>query len=343
MKIQEALRNVILSPNMADRKPVFETYDKNVQGNTVWERGRVSASVVAPFRNFPELAPDSSRISVALAPGGNPDLARIDPQEAAKSAVLEGLIATCCVGGEPLCVTDCLNFGNPEKPDQMGEFVEAIEGLKEVCEFFEVPIVSGNVSLYNESGGKSIPPSALVTVFSKVQNPNIVSFLDFQKPGQSIFYLGQRSENLGASEFLKVHQKKDTRIVRTDFSALKSWIYDFQKAVTKGLVTTARPIGKGGLLSALTLSTFSRQIGWDLQIENLELPEPHFLFSEDLGVVFATDSPQEIKDIFRKKAHFLGLTKDSFSADLEINQKKLFQISLPPLKNAWGKVLRNIF
>lgn len=341
MKIADAFRSVLLSVNVVDRKPIYETYDKNVQGNTVHERGDVAAAVVAPFRNFPELSEKSSKTAVALSPGGNPHLARIDAKQAAISAVCEGLVATAAVGGMPLCVTDCLNFGNPEKKDQMGEFVSAIDGLKEVCEGFDVPIVSGNVSLYNESGGRSIPPSALTTVFARVDDPTAVVPLHFQKEDDTIFVIGARSENLGGSEFLRVHNQTDTRIPQVDVEALHAWLPLLRKAVQEGMLSSVFPIGKGGLLTTVAKASFRNKIGADLEISEEGIPQ--FLFSEDLGVIVSTNQPQKIQALFGDHAQNIGCTRGLFNISIEAGEEDILNQDLSELKKEWEKGLRSIF
>lgn len=344
MKIQDAFRNVLNSYNVSARKPIFETYDKNVQGNTVHERGKVAASMCTPFRNFPELSDKKSKTAVAVATGGNPNLAKISAKEAARSAVSEGFIAVSCVGGNPLCATDCLNFGNPEKPDQMGEFVDGVTGVKEACEYLDIPIVSGNVSLYNESGGTSIPPSALISVFASVENPKRVPQLSFKEEGLSIFCIGARSENLGGSELLNVHQKKDTRIPMVNLEEIKDWSTKLQKTVQENEISTAHPLKIGGLISAIAQATFENEIGCDIEVPDTWIDKiPQFLFSEDLGVLVATKTPQRIKDVFGANAFFLGRTKNVFNLKISTPKGAFIDENLKDIKKDWNQKLRGIF
>lgn len=343
MKIAEVLEKLLVSPNVASPRPIFEKYDKNVQGNTAWERGMTSCSIMTPFRDFPELSKKSSCTGVAVATGGNPNVARISAREAAKHAIVEGVIKVTCVGGVPLASTDCLNFGNPEKPDQMGEFVEGVEGLKEVCTELDVPIVSGNVSFYNESSGRSIPPSAIVAVFSRVDDPKTVPTLDL-KPDQTLFYLGQRSENLGGSEFLKVCEKEDTRLPHIDFSSLKKWLPLLREAAQKNIISSALPILRGGLLTTLAQGCFEGACGAEITIpESFSQKVPQFLFSEGPGVIVATPDPETLKNLFGGELFPLGTTQKTFQLEIFFQESKIFAEDLTSMHQKWENKLREIF
>lgn len=344
MKISEVLERILTSHNVASRQPIFEKYDKNVQGNTVHERGQVAASVVAPFRDFPELSESKAQISVAIATGGNPNLAKVSARIAARSALMEATLKTACVGGEPIGATDCLNFGNPEKKDQMGEFVEGVEGLADACRELSIPIVSGNVSLYNESSGKSIPPSALVSVFARVQNPAKVPQLAFQKSGESIYYVGARSEHLGGSSFLQVCEKSDTRIPEPDVETFTLLAGNLRKVAQEGVISTAQPILNGGILTALALSSFGKEIGAEINIPSeFASKVPQFLFSEDLGVVMTTSHPEQIASVFGDSAVLIGKTTDHFGLKVNSGEETLLDQDMGDSKKAWEDVLRKVF
>lgn len=332
------------SPNVVSQKPIFEKYDKNVQGNTVWERGKVAASVTVPFRDFPELSEKSSRTGLAVATGGNPSLARISARSAALNALMEATIKVSCVGGEPLAATDCLNFGNPEKSDQMGEFVEGIEGLRTACEVLDIPIVSGNVSLYNESSGRSIPPSALVTVFARVPDPKQVPMSFFPASEQTLFWVGPRSKNLGGSEFLRTCQKEDTRIPQLDFLEGKKWMKLLRQAAQKGILSAACPILRGGLLTAVATACIENHIGAEIKIpEEMQKDIPAFLFSESPGVILATSDPDHVSQLFGAQAFFLGKTISNFQLRIKNEDQEILSEDLTLYAEKWENTLREIF
>ncbi len=367
MKIREALKKILVSPNGCSREPIFETYDKNVQGNTVWERGKVAASVITPFRDFPELSDKSSKTGVAIANGGNPNLAKVSARIAAENAVVEAVVKVSCVGGVPLALTDCLNFGNPEKKEQMGEFVAGVEGVKLACEALEIPVVSGNVSFYNESSGTSIPPSALVSVFARVDDPTKVPELDFKKEGETVFLVGARSEHLGGSALMEIANKKDTRIPEVDFKSTKKWLGRLQQVASLNLISSAYPIGLGGVLVALAKSSFENEIGVDIRMENDPFDKLRagewrmtrstssgqanrkgenmvsFLFSEDAGVIISTSFPEKVQEIFGGDALEIGKTTKEFNLKIEHKTESVLNQELGALKELYQQGLREVF
>ncbi|MDH3324868.1 MAG: AIR synthase related protein [Candidatus Peregrinibacteria bacterium] len=341
--LKSVLEKVLASKNVADKKPIFEKYDQNVQGNTVSERKLSAANIISPFRDFPELDNESSRTSVAIACGGKPNFAKISARKAAENAVCEAVLKVSCVGAEPLCVTDCLNFGNPEKPDQMGEFVDALEGLKVVCKDLEVPIVSGNVSFYNESSGKSIPPSALISVFAKIANPDLTVSTEFKNAGEKIFLVGERKDqNLGGSEFLNIFEKNDSRIPETDFVEFLETTKKLQKAVKKGTVTSASPVLTGGSVVTILKSCFLSNLGASINIPT-ELSVPNFLFSENLAAVVTSSSPEKVTELFGENVLEIGEVTSDKKIKISHGEESVLDEDLNGLQKIWENSLREIF
>jgi len=337
MKIEQIILELLKSPNIADQSAIYEKYDKNVQGNTVHERGQVAASVITPFRDFVELPEKESKTGVAIATGGNPYLAKIDSKSAAKSAVYEAIWKLACVGANPLAITDCLNFGNPEKKEQMGEFVTGIEGMKEACEELNVPIVSGNVSLYNESNGRSVPPSALISAFGRIDNPEKVPQLYFQNAGDTVFIIGERSENLGGSALLQILRKTDSRVPEIR----KAGIDGLRTAAQENLINSASPILRGGSIISILKSCFENELGVDLNISDTNVPG--VLFGEKLGAVISTNKPENIQELFGDEALEIGKVCDEFKMCLKIGDTPEITQNLDEWKNSWKNELRNIF
>ncbi|MCF7917997.1 hypothetical protein K9L27_03300 [Candidatus Gracilibacteria bacterium] len=343
MKLEEVFHALLSSPNIASQKPIFEKYDKNVQGNTAWERGAVAASIMTPFRDYLELSETKSKVGVAVASGGNPNIARISARTAAEHAVVEAIVKVSCVGGIPLAVTDCLNFGNPEKADQMGEFVEGVEGIKTVCEAFNIPIVSGNVSFYNESSGRSIPPSAIVSVFARVEDPSQIPCLAL-KSRETIFLVGERSNELGGSEFLKICHQIDTRLPQLNYKKLLSWLKILRDTHTQKIISAALPILRGGLLMTLAQGCFQGKCGAMLVVPSDALEKiPQFLFSEAPGVLITTEYPEKIRKFFGSFAQEIGKTTDLFHLEILSKSKKILTEDLTQSAERWENKLREIF
>ncbi len=343
ISLETAIEKVLLSPNVVCRKPLYETYDKNVQGNTAYERGFAACSMTTCFRDFPELPEAKKHTAVAISGGGNPNLAKIDPHMTAENAVMEALLLQACVGAVPLAATDCLNFGNPEKEDQMGELVAGIEGVKKACETLNTPIVSGNVSLYNESAGQSIPPSAIISVFGRVDHLEKVKPLAIPATELTLYCLGKRSKNLGGSEFLRLFEKQDSNIPTIEYEAFKKLTKNLQTAIDQTLFASITPIQRGGLITALLTSTFPHEIGVDINIPT-EASVPHFCFTEDLGVLVSTDKPDEVEKLFGTEALKIGTTNPTVHKGMiKQGHKILFEKKLADWKTLWENNLRTIF
>ena len=193
----QVLLNILSHENMASREPIFEQYDKQVQGRTQIETGMADAGVMAPFNS--EKYPSEIRdIGIALSTDHNPRHGLISPYWGGVNAVVEAMRNIAAVGATPHAITDCLCFGNPENPHQMWEFVESVRGVADACHAITLkenpdhptPIIAGNVSFYNESKSGAIPPSPIVSCLGRIQDINKTIPMCFQKSDSIILMVG---------------------------------------------------------------------------------------------------------------------------------------------------------
>ena len=339
IELKEALEKVLASPNVASKMPIYEKYDKNVQGNTVCERGKVVSSVITPFMDFEELDKKSKKIGVTIATGGKTLFALIDSKKAAEYAICQAALKVKAVGGIWLGATDCLNYGNPEKENQMSELVEGIKGIKKSCETLKIPIVSGNVSLYNESAGNSVPPSGLVSVFGRVDDVSKVPQLAFPKEKQTLWYVGGVPENLAGSEFLNIYGKEDTNLSNVDYKAFGKLCGFVEKSSQNKKVSVISPVESGGVWGNLCQSSFLGQKGFSLNLEENVLET---LFGENLGVLIATDSDYDLSKDFSDSIK-IGKTTDEYHFEIEVDHKTIAKGGLDDLEKIWNNKLREIF
>ncbi len=190
--LNPALLALLGSPNICSRRPVFRKYDHTVQANTVVEPG-LGAAVVR-IRG--------TRKALALTTDCNPRYCAADPRQGARIAVAEAARNLACRGAVPIAVTDCLNFGNPERPEVSWQLSEAIDGLAEACRALDVPIVSGNVSLYNETDGVAVAPSPIVGMVGLIEDREQIVGSEFREAGDMVLLLGPIGAELGCSEYL---------------------------------------------------------------------------------------------------------------------------------------------
>jgi phosphoribosylformylglycinamidine synthase len=274
--IADALLTLIGSSDLSSRRWVFEQYDHLVQGNTVQRPGGDAAVVRL----------DGSDRALALSLDVTPRYVEADPFEGAKQAVAECWRNLSAVGATPLAVTDNLNFGNPEKPDVMGQLVRAIEGIGAACRALDFPIVSGNVSLYNETNGLAILPTPTIGGVGLLADWRKSATLAFKTEGESILLAGAPATwgtHLGQSLYLReVLGREEGPPPAVDLEHEKR-VGDFVRAlIADGLVTAVHDLSDGGLAVALAEMAMASGIGATVNQLNDHDPAALF-FGEDQG------------------------------------------------------------
>ena len=256
---------VLAHRDVASREPLYRRYDAVVRGCTVLPRGVADAGVLAPI--------PGSRLGVALAVAGNPRYGRIDPGYAAEHAVLEAMRRVVAVGARPIGLTNCLNFGNPRKPDQYGAFVAAVDGLARAATELDLPFVSGNVSLYNESvAGEAVPASAIVACIGALDDVGNVVTPGLKAPGSALLWIGSRELVVGGSvlgELLGL----EGALPSISYEGERAAAGILQDAIVRGILRSCRAIGDGGMLTALARLAFDalmagRTIGAEIDFGN---------------------------------------------------------------------------
>ncbi|MBX9659883.1 MAG: phosphoribosylformylglycinamidine synthase subunit PurL [Nitrospiraceae bacterium] len=237
-----ALLALLESPTIASKRWVYEQYDHMVRTNTMVRPGSDAAVVRIKGTNK----------AVAMTVDCNSRYCLLNPYEGARLAVAEASRNLACSGAEPIGLTDCLNFGNPERPDIMWQFVMAIEGMKDACEHFKIPIVSGNVSFYNETNGLSIYPTPMLGMVGLIESAEKTMTQWFREDGDDIILLGATREDLGGSEYLKVQHSREQGsppyLNLESEQAVQSCVLQL---IRTGLIQSAHDCSDGGLAVAL--------------------------------------------------------------------------------------------
>ncbi|BDB10681.1 phosphoribosylformylglycinamidine synthase subunit PurL [Thermus thermophilus] len=254
---QEVLRRLLASPNLASREAVYERYDHQVGTRTALLPGRGDAAV---------LWIKGTRLGVAAKVDQNPRYSRLHPRLGAMHALAEACRNVSVVGAKPLAYTDGLNLGSPETPEGYHELQETIAGLKEASEALGVPVVSGNVSLYNESGGRRIPPTAMVGVVGVLEVDKRAE-MGFRRPGEVLLLIGEEKGELGASEVLYLLTGREFgHPPRLDLGREKAVQEAIRDLIQRGLTRTAHDVAEGGLLVALAEMTFPYGVGATVEV-----------------------------------------------------------------------------
>jgi phosphoribosylformylglycinamidine synthase len=269
----ECLQRLLASPALASKRWIWEQYDHLVMGNTVKRPGG-DAAVVRVSANGKALA---------LATDCTPRYCRADPARGAAQAVAESWRNLTAVGAEPLALTDNMNFGNPERPEIMGQFVGAIEGMREACQALAYPVVSGNVSLYNETSGRPILPTPVIGGVGLIADARSAVDFGLKHEGDALILIGETRGHLGASLYLReIEGREDGPPPPVDLAAERR-NGDFVRAMIQaGHVEACHDLSDGGLLTALAEMTMAGGRGATLAGPGT-MPLHAWLFGEDQG------------------------------------------------------------
>jgi len=301
--IADALLKMLGSPDLSSRRWVWEQYDTLIQGNSVQLPGG-DAGVVRVEGHATK--------ALAFSADVTPRYCEADPFEGGKQAIAECWRNLTAVGALPLAATDNLNFGNPERPEIMGQLVGAIKGIGEACRALDFPIVSGNVSLYNETNGRGILPTPAIGGVGLIDDWSKMARIRFAAPGERILLVGAPAEwgsHLGQSIYLRdIHGRRDGAAPPVDL-AREKLAGDFVRAMIRaGALTAVHDVSDGGLAVALAEMAIASGIGAELQLPVDTDPIPVW-FGEDQGRYLITISAADLgllRDI-QDEAAELGL------------------------------------
>jgi phosphoribosylformylglycinamidine synthase subunit PurL len=243
-RLFEVLLQVLAHRDVCSRAPIYQRYDGVVRGCTAIPPGFGDAGVLVPIPGAP--------LGVALGMGGNPRYGKIDPGRAAELAVVEAVANVTAVGAHPAGLTDCLNFGDPTVPDQMGAFVAAVEGLAIAANALGLPFVSGNVSLYNRSStGSHVAPSPIVACVGTLEDVSRSATIAFKRAGSSIALIGEPQILFGGSVFAEIAEIAGQPLRPVDYGHFSKCCEVLREGLARGLVLAAHDVSDGGVLTAI--------------------------------------------------------------------------------------------
>jgi len=338
------LLRLLAHENIASRAPIIETYDKQVQGRTLIEAGEADAGVLQPFNEekYPE---EIRKVGIALSLDHNPRYNKIDPYWGAVNAVVESARNVAAVGAVPQAITDCLCFGNPEKPEQMWELTEAVRGIADACravglkEFPEnsLPVIAGNVSLYNESKQGAIPASPMISCLGSMPDATQAVSSHLQQVGSYLVLVGERKDECGGSVYYHLFDELGANVPKPDLTTVSREIHAVTDAIQQGLVLSAHDISEGGVATALAEMSFRNQIGFNIQVPG-DLPEDKKLFSETGGFVLEVtkENLAKVQQLFKIPIFVLGNTVSGS----RLQMQNRIDLSVSEARTAWENGLR---
>ena len=290
---REVFRRLLASPGIASKRWVYRQYDHMVRTNTLVFPG-MGAGVVR--------IKGTSR-ALALSVDGNARFVYLDPYAGAQLAVAEASRNVACAGGLPIGATNCLNFGNPQRPEIMWQFAQAVEGMGAACRALDLPITGGNVSLYNETDGKGVLPTPVLGVVGLIENADTVVRRTLRAEGDAVVLLGENRDELGGSEYLKVVHGLIRGVPPVlDLAREASLQRLLVSGVASGLIRSAHDCAEGGLAVTLAESCFDTGLGLQADIEAVAVQTPLFrdiatLFGEAASRVVVSVAPSRVDEL----------------------------------------------
>ncbi|HAU2288273.1 TPA: phosphoribosylformylglycinamidine synthase subunit PurL [Legionella pneumophila] len=343
----QILLQLLAHENIASKEPIFEMYDKQVQGRTLIQAGWADAGVLQPFNEskYPE---EIRKTGIALSLDQNPRYNKIDAYWGAVNAVVESVRNITAVGATPVAITDCLCFGNPEKPEQMREFVDSVRGISDACAAIHLkdhpqstlPVIAGNVSLYNESVKGAIPPSPMISCLGTLPDIDFAITFDFKKSDSLLILIGERKDECGGSVYYQLHNQLGSNVPKPDLSLFNREIHAVSSAIQHGLVNAAHDVSEGGVAVALAEMSFKNSLGVAVQI-NGELSADKLLFGETGGFILEIDKQYKAafdKLVTQYQVPYMVIGHTTEQPVLQMNS--VINLPVEEARQAWENGLR---
>lgn len=293
----EAFEALLSSPTIASKRWVYEQYDSQVRTNTVSIKGD---SAIMRLKELPGKG-------IALTTDCNSRFVYLDPYNGGKAAVAESARNIACVGGKPVAITNCLNFGNPYDPEVYFQFEEAIKGMGDACKAFDTPVTGGNVSFHNESKENAIFPTPTIGMLGIIDDLNKTMSSDFKDEGDAIILIGNMENELGGSEYLKYKTGQITgKGPEVDLDLEKNLQLAILDLIDKDLIKSAHDCSEGGLAVCLAESSIAGNIGCAVKIDK----NPAEAFGESHGRVVISAERTNLPQIEKVLGTYHILSKD---------------------------------
>ena len=308
------LKDLIGSPNLCSRKWVWEQYDHMVMTDTILIPGGDSAIIRVHGTNK----------GLSITSDSTPRYCLSDPIEGGKQAVAEAWRNLIAVGSRPIAITDCMNFGNPEKEDIMGQFAGVVKGMIMSCNQLDFPVVSGNVSLYNETNGKGINPTPVIGGVGVIDNLDIFADHNFKRKDDVIIIIGKTdghlSQSIYATELLNINTGLPPKV---NLDEEKKNGLTIKSLIESSLVDTSHDISDGGILIALTEMAIKNNIGFDIETDIIN--SHRFLFGEDQGRYIISVKEKnliKVKKILEESNVIYNIAGVTIDKIIKVNEEK---------------------
>jgi phosphoribosylformylglycinamidine synthase len=332
----KSLLTLLSTPNITSKQFVFRQYDSTVRSNTI--QGPGGAAAVIRLKG--------TQKGLAISTDCNGRYVYLNPRLGGQIAVVESARNVVCSGGEPLAITNCLNFGNPQDPEIYWQFKEAVMGIGEACRALNTPVTGGNVSFYNETGDTAVFPTPVIGMVGLLENINQSTTLEFKDAGDFIVTLGALNGSLGGSEYLRtIHGKIQGPIPHLNLE-LEMGIQELcLDAIKKGIIKSAHDLSDGGLAVNLSESLIQSKAGLGAKLDVVrKLHNSELLFGECQSVIIVTLEESALYELIllaqNLNVHTQTIGRVNESNSLVINDQ--IDISRTKLENAYSNSLEKI-
>ena len=331
VKIEEAFKSLVASPNIASKHWVYGQYDYMVGDNTVLRPGKAGAAIV----RIP-----GTKKGVAVTTDCNPRFIYLNPEKGTEIAVCESARNIVAVGAKPMAITNCLNFGTPLNLDVYYQIYHALMGMKNACIAMDTPVTGGNASLYNEGKFGSIYPTPTIGMVGLIKDVHQMMTPEFKNPGDVIYLVGESKDELDGSEYAKVvcgQLGKSCPEISLEIEKKTQKLVS--KLIEKKVIVSADDLSFGGLSMALAKAAIASHLGADLTFKS-NISKEGFLFGESQSRFLVSVQTENEKKFLKMAAKTsipvfkLGLVSDSKTLKLEINGEKAL-IQIEEIKNIY--------
>ncbi|MBO0480036.1 phosphoribosylformylglycinamidine synthase subunit PurL [Vagococcus fluvialis] len=324
----DVLIKLLQQPQIASKKSVFETYDSQVRTNTV----------VGPGSDAAVLRVRGTNKALAMTTDCNSRYLYLNPEIGGKMAVAEAARNIVASGGKPLAITDCLNFGSQDKPEGFWELSTSADGIAAACLKLETPVISGNVSLYNETNGQSVYPTPVIGMVGLVEDLTHITRQDFKNAGDLVYMIGETGADFNGTEIQKMLTGKiEGQLADFDLEVEKRNQDLLLESIQKGLIESAHDCSEGGLGVALIESCFNNQLGFKGEFQQ----EANYLFAETPSrfvVSIKNENQEEFESLMGNTATLVGETVATPSFNLVCRDQEVI-VNVDEAKKLWEEAI----